>query len=93
MKWKLPLQTLNSYHLIHNLNYLITMSHHKRFLYRCNQVEGTTLLELMVGMAITTVVIGLAMQALVRTQSSFSTDQKKVENGQKMLSVLEIVGR
>ena len=69
------------------------MSHYKRIFHRHHQIEGTTLIELLVGMSITTIVTGLAMQALVRTQSSFKIDQAKVENGQKMSSVLEIVGR
>ncbi len=69
------------------------MNHYKRIFHQYNQAEGTTLVELLVGMTLTTIVVGLAMQSLVTTQSSFSKDQKKVENGQKMSSVLEIVGR
>jgi type II secretory pathway pseudopilin PulG len=68
-------------------------SNYKRNFYRRDQTQGTTIVELLVGMTITTIVAGLAMQALVKTQSSFSEDQKRVETGQKMSSVLEIVGR
>jgi type II secretory pathway pseudopilin PulG len=69
------------------------MSYYKKTFYRRQQIKGTTLIELLIGMSITMVVIGLATQALVRTQSSFRTDQQEIENGQKMSSVLEIVGR
>jgi prepilin-type N-terminal cleavage/methylation domain-containing protein len=65
----------------------------KNSFHKCNQEQGFTLIELLVGMVLTTIVAGLAMQALVKTQSSFSEDQKKVENSQKMSSVLEVVGR
>ncbi len=57
------------------------------------RIQGFTLLELLTGMAITTIAAALITQALVRTQASFSKDQKTVENGQKMSSVLEIIGR
>jgi type II secretory pathway pseudopilin PulG len=57
------------------------------------RVQGFTLLELLTGMAMTTIAAALITQALVRTQASFSKDQKIVENGQKMSSVLEIIGR
>jgi prepilin-type N-terminal cleavage/methylation domain-containing protein len=55
--------------------------------------QGFTLVELLVGMSITAIVAGLAMQALFQVQNSFTKDQKKVESGQKMSSVLEIIGR
>ncbi len=58
-----------------------------------SQVQGFTLIELLVGMVITSIIAALALQALVKTQSSFNTDQKRVENSQKMSSVLEIIGR
>jgi prepilin-type N-terminal cleavage/methylation domain-containing protein len=58
-----------------------------------SSIQGFTLLELLTGMAITTIAAALITQALVSTQASFSKDQKTVENGQKMSSVLEIIGR
>lgn len=57
------------------------------------RVKGFSLVELIVGMSITTLIVALASQALIGTQNSFNKDQKKVENGQKMSSVLEIIGR
>jgi prepilin-type N-terminal cleavage/methylation domain-containing protein len=66
----------------HQLNYL-----------KCKKNQGFTLIELLVTMSITTIISALVLQALVRTQTSFSIDQKRVENGQKMSSVLEILGR
>jgi prepilin-type N-terminal cleavage/methylation domain-containing protein len=66
---------------------------HKNIFHQHSQKEGFTLIELLVGMTLTVVVASLAMQALVRTQSSFNEDQKKVANNQKMSSVLEVVGR
>jgi prepilin-type N-terminal cleavage/methylation domain-containing protein len=65
----------------------------KNIFHQCGQKEGFTLIELLIGMTLTTVVAGLALQALVRTQASFNNDQKKVANTQKMSSVLEVVGR
>jgi prepilin-type N-terminal cleavage/methylation domain-containing protein len=69
------------------------MNKHKLNSFQNYRVQGFTLLELLTGMTITTVVAGLALQALVRTQGSFTEDQKKIESGQKMSSVLEIIGR
>jgi prepilin-type N-terminal cleavage/methylation domain-containing protein len=57
------------------------------------QNKGFSLVELIVGMSITTLIVALASQALISTQNSFTKDQKKVENGQKISSILEIVGR
>jgi prepilin-type N-terminal cleavage/methylation domain-containing protein len=58
-----------------------------------NKSQGFTLMELLVGMSVTTIVAGLVLQSLVQVQTTFTKDQKKVENGQKMSSVLEIIGR
>jgi prepilin-type N-terminal cleavage/methylation domain-containing protein len=69
------------------------MNNHKNVFRQCGQKEGFTLIELLIGMTLTAVIAGLAMQALVRTQASFNDDQKKVANTQKMSSVLEVVGR
>jgi prepilin-type N-terminal cleavage/methylation domain-containing protein len=55
--------------------------------------EGFSLIELIVTMAISSIVISLASQALLRTQNSFAKDQKRVSSNQKMSSVLEIIGR
>jgi prepilin-type N-terminal cleavage/methylation domain-containing protein len=60
---------------------------------RIRQIAGFTLLELLVGMAITAITSTLAMQAILQIGKTFNEDQKTVANGQKMSSVLEIIGR
>jgi prepilin-type N-terminal cleavage/methylation domain-containing protein len=68
-------------------------NNHKSIFRQANRAKGFTLMELLIGMSLTTIVAALALQAIVKTQSSFNTDQKTVETSHKMSSVLEVVGR
>lgn len=58
-----------------------------------DQSRGFTLIELLVGMAITSIISVMAIQIITQISKSFNEDQKTTVNGQKMSSVLEIVGR
>jgi prepilin-type N-terminal cleavage/methylation domain-containing protein len=58
-----------------------------------HQLGGFTLIELLVSMAITSIVSILAIQIITQISKSFNEDQKTTANGQKMSSVLEIIGR
>jgi prepilin-type N-terminal cleavage/methylation domain-containing protein len=60
---------------------------------RIKDPEGFTLLELLVGTAITGIISTLALQVVIQISKSFNEDQKNVANSQKMSSILEIVGR
>lgn len=55
--------------------------------------KGFTLIELVVSIAISSIVIGLSMSALVQTQNSFAKDQGRVAANQKLSTVLELIGR
>jgi Tfp pilus assembly protein PilW len=55
--------------------------------------KGFTILEMMVGIAMTLTVSALALAALSNAESGFSKDKNKIEGGQKLSSVLDIVGR
>jgi Tfp pilus assembly protein PilW len=55
--------------------------------------RGFTMMELMAGMAMTLIVGGLALQAITATQKDFAADQENIENGQKLSSVLDVIGR
>jgi prepilin-type N-terminal cleavage/methylation domain-containing protein len=55
--------------------------------------DGFTLIELIVGIAMTLIISGLALQALVNSQRGFSDDRTNIENGQKLSSVLDIISR
>jgi hypothetical protein len=55
--------------------------------------EGFTILEMVVGIAMTLTVSALALAALSNAESGFSKDKNKIEGGQKLSSVLDIVGR
>jgi prepilin-type N-terminal cleavage/methylation domain-containing protein len=54
---------------------------------------GFTLIELLVGMAITSIISVMAIQIVTQISKSFDEDQKSTINGQKMSSILEIIGR
>jgi prepilin-type N-terminal cleavage/methylation domain-containing protein len=58
-----------------------------------HQLKGFTLIELLVSMAITSIISILAIQIITQISKSFNEDQKTTVNGQKMSSVLEIIGR
>jgi hypothetical protein len=55
--------------------------------------KGFTILEMMVGIAMTLTVSALALAALSNAESGFSRDKNKIEGGQKLSSVLDIIGR
>jgi hypothetical protein len=55
--------------------------------------KGFTILEMVVGIAMTLTVSALALAALSNAESGFSKDKNKIEGGQKLSSVLDIVGR
>jgi prepilin-type N-terminal cleavage/methylation domain-containing protein len=58
-----------------------------------HQAGGFTLIELLIGMAITSIISVVAIQIITQISKSFNEDQKTTINGQKMSSVLEIIGR
>jgi prepilin-type N-terminal cleavage/methylation domain-containing protein len=55
--------------------------------------KGFTLLEMIVGIALTVSVSGLALAALSNAERGFSKDKNVIEGGQKLSSVIDIVGR
>jgi type II secretory pathway pseudopilin PulG len=55
--------------------------------------KGFTILEMMVGMAMTLTVSAIALAALSNAEKGFTKDKNKIEGGQKLSSVLDIVGR
>lgn len=55
--------------------------------------KGFTLIEMMVGMAMTLTVSGIAMAALSNAEKGFTKDKGKIEGGQKLSSVIDIIGR
>jgi prepilin-type N-terminal cleavage/methylation domain-containing protein len=55
--------------------------------------KGFTLLEMMIGISMTVTVSALALTALSNAESGFTKDKNKIEGGQKLSSVLDIVGR
>ncbi len=75
------------------MNKLMRMYNHRYDLLATKRNKGFSLIELIVTMAISSVVVALASQLLLQTQDSFSRDQKRVSTNQKMSSVLEIIGR
>jgi prepilin-type N-terminal cleavage/methylation domain-containing protein len=54
--------------------------------------KGFTLLELLIGMIITLIIGGLAMQAFINASATFSKDKKSIESDQNLSAVLEIIG-
>jgi prepilin-type N-terminal cleavage/methylation domain-containing protein len=98
MKQKLLLPALTSHlnnarFFTNAMNKLIKMYNHKYKLLATKNNKGFSLIELIVTMAISSMVIALVSQLLLQTQNSFSKDQKRVSTNQKMSSVLEIIGR
>lgn len=75
------------------MNMLIKTYIRRRNLLPTQKNSGFSLIELIVAMAVSSIIIVLASQALLQTQSSFSRDQRRVSANQKMSSVLELVGR
>jgi prepilin-type N-terminal cleavage/methylation domain-containing protein len=54
--------------------------------------KGFTLLELLIGMIITLIIGGLAMQAFINASATFSKDKKTIESDQNLSAVLDIIG-
>jgi prepilin-type N-terminal cleavage/methylation domain-containing protein len=54
--------------------------------------NGFTLLELLVGLILMSIVGGLAMNAFVNANTSFGKDKKNIDTSQDLSAVLEIVG-
>jgi Tfp pilus assembly protein PilW len=65
----------------------------RQSLLRSKKVLGFSLMELIIGMSITSLIAALASQALLQTQNSFTKDQQRLSNNQKTSSILEIIGR
>ncbi len=55
--------------------------------------KGFTLIEMIVGMAMTLVVSGIALAALSNAEKGFTKDKGTIEGGQKLSSALDIIGR
>jgi prepilin-type N-terminal cleavage/methylation domain-containing protein len=54
--------------------------------------KGFTLLELLIGMIITLIIGGLAMQAFINASATFSKDKKSIDSTQNLSAVLDIIG-
>jgi prepilin-type N-terminal cleavage/methylation domain-containing protein len=57
-----------------------------------NSNKGFTLLELLVGLIIMSVVGGMAMSAFVNTSTSFQKDKKNIDSNQNLSAILDIIG-
>jgi prepilin-type N-terminal cleavage/methylation domain-containing protein len=75
------------------MNKLMRTYTHRYNLLATKENKGFSLIELIVTMAISSIVVASVSQLLLQTQNSFSRDQKRVSTNQKMSSVLEIIGR
>ena len=53
--------------------------------------KGFTIIELLVGLIITVIIGGLAMDALITSGSMFAKDKRDIDNGQNLSAILEIV--
>jgi prepilin-type N-terminal cleavage/methylation domain-containing protein len=58
-----------------------------------NRSKGFTLVEMLVGMALTSILAIIATQAITSVSKNFTQDQNTTANSQKMSLVLEIIGR
>jgi Tfp pilus assembly protein PilW len=54
--------------------------------------KGFTLAELIVGMIITTITLGLAFAAFESASKSYSNDKVRVDTGQSLTAVLDLIG-
>jgi prepilin-type N-terminal cleavage/methylation domain-containing protein len=57
-----------------------------------NSHHGFTLLELLVGLVLMSVIGGLAMDAFLNSSNSFRQDKKDIDTSQNLSAVLEIIG-
>ncbi len=54
--------------------------------------KGFTLLELLVGMIMTLIIGGLAMDLFINASKTFSDDKKNIDSNQNLSAVLQIIG-
>jgi prepilin-type N-terminal cleavage/methylation domain-containing protein len=54
--------------------------------------KGFTLIELIVGLLIMTIVGGLAMNAFIGASKDFSDDKKSIDSSQNLSAILELIG-
>ncbi len=54
--------------------------------------KGFTLIELIVGLAITLIVGGLAMDAFLNASKMFRDDKRNIDNNQNLSAILELIG-
>jgi prepilin-type N-terminal cleavage/methylation domain-containing protein len=55
-------------------------------------IKGFTLMELIIGLSIMTIIGSLAMDMLIHASNSFNTDQKSINSSQNLSAILEIIG-
>jgi prepilin-type N-terminal cleavage/methylation domain-containing protein len=68
------------------------MKIHKSQLNRRSKQSGFTLVELVVGMSITTVITVVALQLLSNTQKEFSQDTNNLDKSLKRTSIIDVIG-
>jgi prepilin-type N-terminal cleavage/methylation domain-containing protein len=54
--------------------------------------KGFTLLELLAGLVIMSIVCGLSLQAFVQSSTDFNKDKKTIDSNQNLSAVLEMIG-
>ena len=57
-----------------------------------NLTKGFTLIELIFGLLIMTIVGGLLMNTLIEASKSFNSDKKTIDSSQNLSAILEIIG-
>jgi prepilin-type N-terminal cleavage/methylation domain-containing protein len=57
-----------------------------------NSDKGFTLLELLVGLLIMSIVIGLSLNAFVQSSTDFNKDKKTIDSNQNLSAALEMIG-
>jgi prepilin-type N-terminal cleavage/methylation domain-containing protein len=55
-------------------------------------IKGFTLMELIIGLSIMTIIGSLAMNMLIHASNSFNQDQKSINSSQNLSAILEIIG-
>jgi prepilin-type N-terminal cleavage/methylation domain-containing protein len=55
-------------------------------------IKGFTLMELIIGLSIMTIIGSLAMNMLIHASNSFNKDQKSINSSQNLSAILEIIG-
>jgi prepilin-type N-terminal cleavage/methylation domain-containing protein len=57
-----------------------------------NLDKGFTLLELLAGLVLMSIVIGLSLNAFVQSSTDFNKDKKNIDSNQNLSAVLELIG-